>query len=371
MAGRSRKAIQSPDIAELLLAWYDRARRDLPWRYAPGTKADPYRVWLSEIMLQQTTVKAVVPYFESFTTRWPRVQDLAAAPLDDVLSAWAGLGYYSRARNLHAAAQAVVAEYDGAFPADEAALRGLPGVGPYTAAAIAAIGHGLKATPVDGNIERVVSRLFAVEQPLPAAKPAIRAKAETLTPDVRAGDFAQAMMDLGATICTPKGPSCLLCPLTAACMARAQNIAATLPRKAAKPERPTRYGVAFVVRRADRDVLLQQRVATGLLGGMHEVPSTPWTDIQPGANAVRAAQPVETEFITARETVVHVFTHFRLELEVRVATVDISTPAPKPAFWAPIAELESFALPSVMLKVLAAVDATPAKTNRKPPRHQR
>jgi A/G-specific adenine glycosylase len=366
----TRKPSRSPHIAALLLAWYDRSRRDLPWRYAPGQPADPYRVWLSEIMLQQTTVKAVIPYFETFTKRWPTVHALAAAPLDRVLSAWAGLGYYSRARNLHAAAQAVVAFHQGAFPADETTLRTLPGVGPYTAAAVVAIGHGRKATPVDGNVERVVTRLFALTEPLPAVRPAIRAKAETLTPAARAGDFAQAMMDLGATVCTPRSPSCLLCPLSTPCLARAQNIAATLPRKAAKSERPTRHGIAFVAQRVDGCVLLQQRPAKGLLGGMHEVPSTNWTDMIPGANAVRAAVPLDASFVPLGKTVVHVFTHFRLEIEVRIAKVAVAVPARAPAFWAPLAELDHFALPSVMLKVLAAAEVALPPTTRKSVRHQ-
>lgn len=352
------------ETAELLLAWYDRARRDLPWRYPPGAKADPYRVWLSEIMLQQTTVKAVVPYFNAFTARWPSVRDLADAPLDDVLSAWAGLGYYSRARNLHAAARTVVDTFNGAFPADEAALRTLPGVGPYTAAAIAAIGFGQKATPVDGNIERVVARLFAIEEPLPKAKVALTAQARTLTPDQRAGDFAQAMMDLGATVCTPKSPSCLLCPLSAGCAARVRNIAADLPRKAAKPQRPTRYGVAFVVTRRDGAVLLRQRPADGLLGGMHEVPSTAWTEMRPGDNVVQAAAPFVVPYQTCPALVVHVFTHFRLELEVRAARVT-KTAAPADHFWAHPSDMSRYALPSVMRKVLAAAQAQPGDKSQK------
>jgi A/G-specific adenine glycosylase len=340
------------DTAELLLAWYDRSRRHLPWRYAPGVLADPYRVWLSEIMLQQTTVKAVIPYFEAFTARWPTVDALANAPLDDVLSAWAGLGYYSRARNLHAAAKAVVADFEGVFPANEDSLRTLPGIGPYTAAAIASIGFGLKATPVDGNIERVVARLNAITEPLPAAKPLLRAAAEALTPTKRAGDYAQAMMDLGATVCTPNNPSCLLCPISAGCAARAQNIAADLPRKIAKAERPTRYGVAFVVTRKDGAVLLRQRAATGLLGGMHEVPSTPWAELEPGDNAIRAAAPFDVTYRLCSQRVVHVFTHFRLELRVHVARAP-SKAAPPHHFWAKPDEWDTYALPSVMRKVLA------------------
>ncbi len=223
--------VRSPRIAaaEPLLEWYDKERRDLPWRYGPDETPDPYRVWLSEIMLQQTTVKAVIPYFQRFLARWPDVRALAAAPLDDVLAAWAGLGYYSRARNLHACARAVTEEHCGNFPSSEAELKQLPGIGPYTAAAIAAIAFGAKSTPVDGNIERVVARLFAVEEPMPGVKPRLRELAARLTPEERAGDFAQGLMDLGARICTPKRPSCLMCPLKTMCVAGAAGIAATLP----------------------------------------------------------------------------------------------------------------------------------------------
>ena len=260
-----------------LLAWYDRHRRILPWRAAPGERSDPYRVWLSEIMLQQTTVRAVAPYYQRFLTRWSDVQALAAAPLDDVLRAWAGLGYYARARNLHACARAVVEHHAGQFPAGENELRALPGIGDYTAAAIAAIAFDAPASPVDGNIERVVARLFAVTAPLPAAKPELRRLARQLTPQHRAGDFAQAMMDLGATICTPKNPACALCPWNDVCVARRSGDAATLPRRTAKREGALRRGAAFVVRRADDRVLLRTRPAKGLLGGMTEVPTTEWS----------------------------------------------------------------------------------------------
>ncbi len=319
-------------------------------------------------MLQQTTVKAVVPYFEAFTARWPDIEALAAAKLDDVLAAWAGLGYYSRARNLHACAGAIVRDHNARFPLSEKVLLELPGVGPYTAAAITSIGHGLKATPVDGNIERVVARLFAVQTPLPTAKAALRNYAQTLTPERRAGDFAQAMMDLGATICTPRSPSCLVCPLSQTCLARAQNIAADLPRKAAKAKRPNRYGTAFVVTRPDGSILLRQRPPTGLLGGMLEVPSTDWTEINPGSNAVRAAEPVEAEFKLLTDLVVHVFTHFRLELTVRHTCVPTRTALNPSAGadrcrWIAPDALSTQALPSVMLKVLAAagIDQTRAK----------
>ena len=238
-----------------MLAWYDRHRRKLPWRAPPGERADPYRVWLSEIMLQQTTVKAVGPYYTRFLARWPDIRALAAAPLDDVLKTWAGLGYYARARNLHACARAVVERYGGQIPASEDGLRDLPGIGAYTAAAIAAIAFDAPVTPVDGNIERVVARLYAIDAPLPSAKPEISRLARGLTPPRRAGDFAQAMMDLGATICTPKQPACALCPWNESCAAYARGDAETFPRRAPKREGALRRGVAFVACRADGFVL--------------------------------------------------------------------------------------------------------------------
>ena len=274
-------------IADAVLAWYDRERRRLPWRAEHGEAPDPYRVWLSEIMLQQTTVKAVLPRYDLFLRRWPDVAALARAELGEVLAAWAGLGYYARARNLHACARVVAERHGGKFPEDEAALRRLPGVGDYTAAAIAAIAFGKRATPVDGNIERVVARLFAVTTPLPAAKTEIRALAETLTPETRSGDFAQAMMDLGATICTPRRPACGLCPVRPDCRGYADGLAEALPYREAKGERPVRRGATFVAVRADGAVLLRERPLHGLLGGMLETPSSPWEEAEPGGNSAR------------------------------------------------------------------------------------
>jgi A/G-specific adenine glycosylase len=347
-----------PDTVEALLAWYDAERRDLPWRARGRKKQDPYRVWLSEIMLQQTTVKAVIPYYEKFVKRWPTVSDLAAAPLDDVLAMWAGLGYYSRARNLHQCAVAVAARADGQFPRTEAELLELPGVGPYTAAAIAAIAYGAPATPVDGNIERVVSRLFAVTHPLPGAKREIKRLAATLTPAKRAGDHAQAMMDLGATVCTPRRPSCLMCPLQQDCHAHARGIAETLPKKAAKAERPLRYGTAFLVLREDGAVLLRKRPASGPLGGMLEVPSTDWSDTMMAADMAMAGAPVRADWWPMPGGVVHVFTHFRLELQVLRAIVAPETPLtfwaePDRCLWVPRRDLHKAALPSVMRKIIA------------------
>src|SRR6201991_2673409 len=263
------------DRPALLLAWYDRHRRKLPWRAPAGERADPYRVWLSEIMLQQTTVKAVGPYFEKFVARWPDAAALARASLDDVLRMWAGLGYYSRARNLHACAVTVARDHGGMFPDTEDGLRALPGIGPYTAAAIAAIAFGRRTMPVDGNIERVVSRLYAVEEPLPQAKPLIQQLAATLLGDTRAGDSAQALMDLGSTICTPKKPACALCPINDDCLGFARGDQETFPRKAAKKTGELRRGAAFVVTRGG-ELLVRTRAEKGLLGGMTEVPTSEW-----------------------------------------------------------------------------------------------
>jgi A/G-specific adenine glycosylase len=359
VARKQRRQVEpETGAAPALLDWYDRERRDLPWRMAPGVTADPYRVWLSEIMLQQTTVKAVIPYYEKFLAVWPTVGDLASADIEDVLTQWAGLGYYARARNLHACAQAVVERHGGAFPATEAELRTLPGIGPYTAAAIAAIAFGEKATPVDGNIERVVSRLFAMKTPLPTAKPELRRLASTLTPETRAGDFAQAMMDLGATVCTPKRPSCLVCPLQTMCKARQDGIEALLPAREDRAERPVRYGIAFVVIREDGQVLLRQRPDEGLLARMIEVPSTPWLDdLMPIQEALRTA-PVRTDWWPVPSAVIHTFTHFRLELLVYRAVVPVETTLTfwadaKRCRWVHRRDLQGQALPSVMRKVIA------------------
>jgi A/G-specific adenine glycosylase len=343
--------------ADLLLAWYDRHRRRLPWRAEPNETPDPYRVWLSEIMLQQTTVTAVIPYYEKFVTRFPDVQALAAAPLDDILSAWAGLGYYARARNLHACARAVAAA--GGFPPDIKALQQLPGIGAYTAAAIGAIAFGLPAVPMDGNVERVAARLFAIDTPLPAAKPAIRAAADALGADpaarARPSDFAQALFDLGASLCSPTTPACALCPWTDSCQARAEAIQATLPRKAPKKSRPTRYGVHFWLTDSAGNVLLRTRPPKGLLGGMTELPGTdwrptPWTT----AEAIPLA-PVKADWRPAGQ-VRHGFTHFELVIDLLAATLpEIATLG----FARPVATLAEAALPSVMMKCARMAAARP------------
>jgi A/G-specific adenine glycosylase len=342
--------------AKALLIWYESERRHLPWRAPPRTRQDPYKVWLSEIMLQQTTVKAVLPRYTLFLRRWPDVQALARAELGEVLAAWAGLGYYARARNLHECARVVVEQYGGRFPSTEAELRKLPGIGGYTAAAIAAIAFGERAMPVDGNIERVVARLFAVTTSLPGAKSEIRALAETLTPDERSGDFAQAMMDLGATICTPRRPVCGLCPVRPDCRACAAGLADVLPYREEKAERPVRRGIAFVALRSDGSVLLRERPLKGLLGGMLETPSSPWTDAEPKAIGEHA--PIDAEWRKVPGMVEHTFTHFHLELTVYRAEVERDavlkrTAEPERCNWFKLRELAGAALPSVMRKVIA------------------
>ena len=321
----------------------------MPWRALPGKKADPYAVWLSEIMLQQTTVAAVKPYFEAFLERWPTVAVLAGASNADVMAAWAGLGYYARARNLHKCA-GVVAR-NGAFPGTEAELLELPGVGPYTAAAIAAIAFGRKATVVDGNVERVMARLFALTEPLPACKPRLRDLAAALTPEKRSGDYAQAVMDLGATICTPTSPKCMLCPWAENCRGRIAGIAETLPRKAPKAARPQKYGVAFWIERKDGSVFLRRRPAKGLLGGMMEIPSTDWRTKAWNLAEAHKVAPAIADWRELDGAVVHVFTHFRLELKVLAARLSTKAAASLAGEWAPVERLGAAGLPSVMAKV--------------------
>jgi len=305
-------------------------------------------------MLQQTTVKAVGPYYAKFLSRWPDIAALAAAPLDDVLKAWAGLGYYARARNLHACARAVAQRHGGKIPGSEAELRALPGIGPYTAAAIAAIAFDQHASPVDGNIERVIARLYALKEPLPAVKPEIAGLARALTPPQRAGDFAQAMMDLGATICTPKNPACALCPWNESCAAFARGDAETFPRRVPKREGELRRGAAFVVRRADGFILLRTRPAKGLLGGMTEVPTTEWSKDFAASKALDHAPRLRkpTAWRKTAGVVRHVFTHFPLELIVYMSEVPPRTTAPQGTRWIKIAELDGEALPSLMRKVI-------------------
>jgi A/G-specific adenine glycosylase len=365
-AGATKKRIDTEAAASerpaLLLAWYDRHRRVLPWRPPAGHKPDPYAVWLSEIMLQQTGVKTVGPYFQKFLARWPDVTALGRASLDDVLRMWAGLGYYSRARNLHACAVVVSRDHGGAFPDSEEGLRSLPGIGPYTAAAIAAIAFDRRTMPVDGNIERVVSRLFAVEETLPQAKPEIQKLAATLLGDARAGDekksragdSAQALMDIGASICTPKKPACSLCPINEGCAARQRGDQETFPRKAPKKAGDLRRGAAFVVTRGS-ELLVRTRPEKGLLGGMTEVPGSDWRAGQADEAALKQAPKLTgaTRWRRRLGVVTHVFTHFPLELVVYTAEVAARTRAPKDMRWVPVATLDGEALPNVMRKAIA------------------
>lgn len=330
-------------IPERLLAWYDRHARTLPWRSMPGDPApDPYRVWLSEVMLQQTTTAAVAPYYARFLERWPSVEALALADDADVMAAWAGLGYYSRARNLLAAARAVVGS--GGFPDTEAGLRELPGVGAYIAAAVAAIAFGQRAVVVDANVERVVARLFAITQPLPAARKTIRVRTDAITPDARAGDFAQAMMDLGATVCSPRDPRCLLCPLSSCCTARAMGDPARYPVKPAKKAKPLRAGVAYWIERAG-NVWLVRRPGTGLLGGMRALPDDGWSARDDGK------APIPGDWRDAG-LIRHGFTHFDLEMSVRVSRV--VDPAGEGEWW-PIEAIGAAGLPTVFAKAAARV----------------
>jgi A/G-specific adenine glycosylase len=336
-------------LAATLLAWYDRHRRVLPWRARPGERPDPYRVWLSEVMLQQTTVAAVIPYFDAFVARWPDVASLAAASIDEVLHAWQGLGYYARARNLHACAREVARR--GAFPDSEAELGALPGIGPYTAAAIAAIAFDRACAAVDGNVERVMARLYAVTEPLPDAKPELRRLAAELVPRRRAGDYAQAVMDLGATICTPQKPRCVLCPWREPCAARARGSAEDLPARRARAARPTRFGVVFWAVRPDGAVLLRKRPATGLLGGMMEVPSTDWREAPWKAGEAEKFAPVSARWTRVPDRVRHTFTHFHLELVVLAGHP--RNGARGDGIWVAPRKLGEHALPSVMKKVIA------------------
>lgn len=353
-----------PVLSAPLLAWYDRHARLLPWRVGPaarrhGGRPDPYRVWLSEIMLQQTTVKAVLPYYQSFTGRWPDVTALAAADDDAVMAAWAGLGYYSRARNLIACARQICDNHYGRFPDKAADLAKLPGIGAYTSAAIAAIAFDEPIAVVDGNVERVISRTFAIETPLPAAKTDIRARLAPLVPPDRAGEFAEAMMDLGATLCTPRKPACSLCPLGQGCQAFSSGQQSKFPVKPAKKPRPTRYGDAYVAIREDGAVLLRKRPPKGLLGGMAEVPGTVWNELHSGEDAA----PIAGDWKSAAQGVEHTFTHFHLVLSIRQARFAMTAAAPDGAWWSSAEKLPHEALPSVMKKAIEA--ALPGAT-RKP-----
>ncbi len=351
-----------PAFAARLLDWYDRHHRELPWRVSPraraaGDRPDPYRVWLSEVMLQQTTVETVKPYFRAFTERWPDIASLAAADDDDVLKAWAGLGYYSRARNLIKCAHALALEHGGVFPDTEDGLATLPGVGGYTAAAVAAIAFGRPVAVVDGNVERVIARHAAIETPLPAGKREIKTVVQARTPAERPGDFAQAMMDLGATVCTPRRPACLTCPVSEDCEGLATGDPERLPVKAAKKDKPLRRGAAFVAVRDDGAVLVRKRGGTGLLAGMTEVPTTGWTARIDG-DVSTASAPFEVKWQLSGQ-IVHVFTHFELRLDVYRA--DVSRQQAPAGYWWSLDPM-SEALPTVMKKAIEA--AIPGATHR-------
>ncbi|MXO58369.1 A/G-specific adenine glycosylase [Altererythrobacter salegens] len=336
-------------IASKLLDWYDRNARRLPWRVPPGGgEADPYRVWLSEVMLQQTTTAAVAPYFAAFTERWPTIEALAAAPEEDVMAAWAGLGYYSRARNLVKCARQVAGM--GGFPKNEAELRKLPGLGDYTAAAVAAIAFGQRAVVVDANVERVVARLFAIDEPLPGARKAIRDKADAITPDKRAGDFAQAMMDLGATTCSVRDPQCLLCPLSAECEGRAKGDPARLPVKAGKKAKPLRQGTAFWIER-DAKVWLVRRPGKGMLGGMRALPDDGWAASGDGSGDA----PIGGGW-RAGGVVRHGFSHFDLELGLAIYAGERFAELGEGEWW-PIADIEEAGLPTLFAKAARLAQA--------------
>lgn len=336
-------------LVRRLLAWYDRHRRDLPWRAAPGERPNPYHVWLSEIMLQQTTVATVEPYFRAFLVRWPTLDDLARADLQAVLHGWQGLGYYTRARNLHKCAGVIVRDHGGRFPDDETALLALPGIGAYTAAAIAAIAFDRPAAPVDGNVERVVARLLALASERPELKRQVTALARDLAPRRRAGDFWQAVMDLGATVCRPRKPACGICPWTALCAARRAGRPEDLPMRAKRKARPVRYGVAFWGIDRAGAVLLRRRPEKGLLGGMTEVPSTDWRERPWRIDEALSSAPGPGHWVPLAGQVRHTFTHFDLELTV-LAAIGFE-PAMADGIWCLPDGLADHALPTVMRKV--------------------
>ncbi len=345
------------EMSALLLEWYDHQARAMPWRTGPdarkaGAIPDPYAVWMSEIMLQQTTVVTVKDYFNRFIARWPTVRDLAAAKDADVMAEWAGLGYYARARNLLKCARAVVADHDGTFPAEHAALLGLPGIGPYTAAAVSSIAFDLPHAVLDGNVERVMARVYDIHTPLPAAKPALMEKAQALTPDARPGDYAQAVMDLGATICTPKSPACGICPWRDACAARTAGTMADLPRKTPKKAKPVRHGTVYLGRRTDGAWLLETRPDKGLLGGMLGWPGSDWVDTSlPHPDS---APPARGDWEEIEGEVRHTFTHFHLILRVMAAELPHQT-EPHQGTFKPLSDFRPTDLPTVMRKAFDLV----------------
>lgn len=335
---------------ELILNWYDNHRRIMPWRALPSSVSNPYYVWLSEIMLQQTTVAAVGPYFQKFIKRWPQLHDLANSSLSDIMKMWAGLGYYRRARLLHDCAKELVYQNQGEFPQSESELLKLPGIGPYTAAAITAIAFNRRANVVDGNVERVVARLFAVREPIPKAKKTLRVLASMLLPTSRYGDYAQALMDLGATVCTPRNPNCKACPWNKACQGHQQGIADLLPQRIKASIKPVRRAIAFVLSNKKGQVYLRQRPNHGLLGGMMEIPSSEWCEAaMPDMKYALDQAPCKAHWTLRPGSIKHIFTHF--ELEIAVATA-LSSKKPKVGRWVSLDELKNEALPSLMHKII-------------------
>jgi A/G-specific adenine glycosylase len=351
---KEEKEINIQTLEDRLLSWYDSNQRALPWRAVPGYSSNPYHVWLSEIMLQQTTVATVKDYFIRFITRWPVVEDLAKATLDEVFHNWQGLGYYSRARNLHKCARELVQDFEGVLPSDDLTLQRLPGIGPYTAAAIAAIAYDQPIVPVDGNVVRVFSRLFALQTPLPLLKNEVQDLAKKMIPSHRSGDFAQSLMDLGATVCRPRNPGCKECPLTKICRGHHQKIASHLPRPAVKGIKPRRYGIAFWVEKENGEILLEKRPDKGLLAGLIGLPTTQWQElpwaIESAESLLHAPEGVERwEYLP--EIVRHTFTHFHLELRIAKGRCK----SPQKGLWSSFDNLNSHAFPTVMKKVIRAV----------------
>jgi A/G-specific adenine glycosylase len=336
-------------LGSRLLKWFDANRRDLPWRAREGDLANPYHVWLSEIMLQQTTVPTVIPYFGNFVARWPTVQDLAASDLDDVLHAWQGLGYYARARNLYKCAGVIATEFDGILPDNEETLLKLPGIGAYTAAAVAAIAYQKPSVPVDGNIERVISRMHALEQPAKLIRKKISGLAAEMLPTERPGDFAQAMMDLGSMVCRPKSADCAACPWQSGCTSSATGDWARFPVKLAKPDKPTRKGVAFWLVRDDGAVYLRRRPEKGLLGGMIEIPSTLWREEDWTTEAALGSSPDGANWRQLPGHVKHTFTHFHLLITIVIGTADHTRP--NDGYWCKPDEFGDYALPTLMKKI--------------------
>ncbi|OJX12283.1 MAG: A/G-specific adenine glycosylase [Caedibacter sp. 37-49] len=335
-----------------LLNWYDLKGRDLPWRAKGNQKTNPYHVWLSEIMLQQTTVVTVIPYFLSFIKKWPTVQALAQASLDDILHAWQGLGYYTRARNLYLCAKEIVNDYNSQFPCSSSELIKLPGIGPYTSKAIAAIAFNEQVLPIDGNIARILARLYAISTPLPEGMISIQNAAFEFTPELRPGDFAQAMMDLGASLCTSRSPVCLECPFRLICKAYAVGTQAGLPVKSKKPIRPKKYAVAYILKREDGAILLRKRPENGLLGGMMEIPTSKWSTTKLKMNDVPKNAPIAIDWESSSIEIKHSFTHFDLEIMIYSGNISMEKSQALEGFWVFPHQIGNYALPTLFKKII-------------------